>query len=87
MAADNVPPTNTHHATDYFAKVAHEAVDRAAQHGAQAEESLRKTGERYSEQSHQAIDWMTSYIKEHPYAALGWAVAGGFVLGRLLRSR
>ncbi|EAR20420.1 DUF883 family protein [Nitrococcus mobilis] len=87
MATKNVPPTNTHHTTDHFAKVAHEAVDRAARHGAQAEEHLREAGDHYSEQSRQAIDWMTRYIHEHPYAALGWAVAGGFVLGKLLRSR
>lgn len=73
-----------HEATDRVAKAAHEAVDRVATHGARAEERLRTTGDRYGDQSREAIDALTAYIHDHPYAALGWAVAGGFVIGRIL---
>ncbi|MDN5871029.1 MAG: hypothetical protein L0H73_09985 [Nitrococcus sp.] len=87
MATENISPTASHDTTDRFAKAAHEAVDRVATQGARAEERLRTTGDRYGDQSREAIDTLTAYIHDHPYAALGWAVAGGFVIGRLLGRR
>ena len=85
MAIESVSPTSTHHTMDRFAKAAHEAVDRVAARGARAEERLRQTGDRYSGQSRQAMDWMAAYIHDHPYAAVGLALTGGYVLARLLR--
>lgn len=87
MAVDSVSPTNTHETTDRFAKAAHEAVDRAAERGAEAEERLRQAGDHYGDQSRQTIDTVTAYIHDHPYTAIGWALASGFVLGSLLRRR
>lgn len=87
MATESVPHAANHHTTDRIANAAHDAVDQAAIHGARAEERLRRAGDRYSDQSRQALDRMTAYIHEHPYTALGWAAAGGFLIGRLLRSR
>ena len=87
MATESVPPATDHHTTERVAKAAHEAVDHFASRGARAEERLRRKGDYYSEQSRQALDRMTAYIHEHPYTALGWAAAGGFLIGRLLRSR
>lgn len=87
MATESIPPAADHHTTDRFAKAAHEAVDHFASHGARAEERLRRTGDHYGEQSRQTLDRVTAYIHEHPYTALGWAAAGGFLIGRLLRSR
>lgn len=87
MVTENVSPTSTHHTVDRFAKAAHEAVDRAAVHGARAEERLRQTSDRYSGQSRQAVDWMSAYIYEHPYTAVGLALASGYVIARVLRPR
>ena len=87
MATERTSSTPDHQATDRLAKAAHEAVDRAAARGAQAEERLRRTGDYYSDQSRQAFDRLGGYINAHPYAAVGWAVVGGFVIGRLLGRR
>lgn len=87
MAADSASPGSTHRVTDRFAKTAHEVVDRAAERSGWAEERLRKTGDHYGEQSRQAIETMTGYIHEHPYTSLCLALAGGFVIGTLLRRR
>ncbi|HET8700924.1 MAG TPA: hypothetical protein VFL97_04575 [Nitrococcus sp.] len=88
MAIENVTPTSTHHhTTDRFAKAAHDVVDRVAARGARAEERLRRSGDHYSGQSRQAMDWMTTYIYDHPYASVGMALMGGYVIARMLRSR
>lgn len=77
-----VPPTNTQY-TDRFAKAAHKAVDQAAMRSAQAEERWHRTSDRYSDQSRQARDW----INDHPYAAVGLALAGGYLIAKMLRRR
>ncbi|HUG79257.1 MAG TPA: hypothetical protein VML57_17385 [Burkholderiales bacterium] len=66
---------------------AHAAVDRAAQAASQAAERI---GSKTDELMAMKEDWVAGareYVREHPMAALGIALAAGYVLSMLTRSR
>ena len=72
---------------DRMSQSAHQAVDKAAAMASQY-------AERFSEKSEQLMqmpeDWMETareYIRERPFQAVGMAVAAGYLLSILMRSR
>ncbi|HEY6599083.1 MAG TPA: hypothetical protein VIZ30_07215, partial [Pseudomonadales bacterium] len=81
-AADAAGP-----AIDRLASSAHGVVDRVAGVAAQAAETLGVRGEQIRSSQEKLVESAREYMKEHPVATLGAAVAVGFVQSRLLSSR
>lgn len=75
------------HNIDRLSQSAHQSVDRAAEAAAAAADRFsEKADELYAMQQ----DWIESgreYVREHPVAAIGLAVAAGYLLSMLMRSR
>lgn len=72
---------------DRIREGAHETVDRAAQ--AVSSVADRMT-EKYDEYYAMSQDWVEAgreYVREHPAAAIGMALAAGYLLSMLMRSR
>jgi len=66
---------------------AHRVVDQAAN---RAGEIADRFGEKADELMEMKEDWLDAgrdYVREHPVAALGIAVAAGYVLSIMMRSR
>ena len=74
-------------AVDRLASGAHEAVDKIAGAAAQAADALGAKGEQLKGVPVRVMDTGRGYVREHPVASLGIALAVGFVLGRLLSAR
>jgi ElaB/YqjD/DUF883 family membrane-anchored ribosome-binding protein len=79
---------------DKLSKSAHQAVDRAASMADRATTAATSAADRAASAATAAVGqlagqgeaWMEttrSYVKEHPFAALGVAAAAGFVLSLL----
>ena len=66
---------------------AHEAVDRVAQSAAAYAERFGEKAEEWLELKDNWVEGAREYVREHPVAALGVAVAAGYILSVLMRSR
>jgi ElaB/YqjD/DUF883 family membrane-anchored ribosome-binding protein len=66
---------------------AHEAVDRVAQTASAYAERFGEKAEEWLEMKDNWVEGAREYVREHPVAALGIAVAAGYVLSMLMRSR
>ena len=83
-------PTGTRSGSDHIERAsstAHEAVDRAAQTASQYAERFGEQAEALMEMKDNWVEGARDYVREHPIAALGMAVAAGYVLSMLMRSR
>jgi ElaB/YqjD/DUF883 family membrane-anchored ribosome-binding protein len=72
---------------DRLSQTAHQTVDRAAQ---AASSVADRVSEKYEELYAMQEDWVEAgreYVKEHPVAAIGMALAAGYLLSMLMRSR
>src|SRR5262245_30442142 len=68
-----------------MASTAHAAIDTVAGAAADAAYTLGTKGEQLSDAQAKLIEAARDYVRERPIAALGIAVAAGWVLGRLMR--
>lgn len=66
---------------------AHETVDRVAQTAAAYAERFGEKAEELLELKDNWVEGAREYVREHPIAALGIAVAAGYVLSMIMRSR
>jgi ElaB/YqjD/DUF883 family membrane-anchored ribosome-binding protein len=83
-------PTSTRSGTDHIERVssgAHDAVDRVAQTASAYAERFGEQAEALMEMKDNWVEGARDYVREHPIAALGMAVAAGYVLSMLMRSR
>jgi ElaB/YqjD/DUF883 family membrane-anchored ribosome-binding protein len=84
-------PTSTRDSTDSnierASSTAHETVDRVAQTAAAYAERFGEKAEELLEMKDNWVEGAREYVREHPIAALGIAVAAGYVLSMLMRSR
>ena len=71
-------------AVERIALGAHAAVDRVAGVATQAAETLGVKGEQLKSAQQKLVESAREYMKERPVAALGVAVAVGYLLSRLL---
>ena len=72
---------------DRLSQTAHETVDRAAQAVSSVTD---RVSEKYEELYAMQEDWVQAgreYVREHPVAAIGMALAAGYLLSMLMRSR
>ncbi|HEV3010060.1 MAG TPA: DUF883 C-terminal domain-containing protein [Burkholderiales bacterium] len=83
-------PTSTRSGTDPIERAsstAHEAVDRVSQTAAAYAERFGERAEELLEMKDNWVEGAREYVREHPVAALGIAVAAGYILSMLMRSR
>jgi ElaB/YqjD/DUF883 family membrane-anchored ribosome-binding protein len=77
-------PTSTRGSTEQTieraSSGAHEAIERAAQ-------TASHYAEEWLEMKDNWVEGAREYVREHPVAALGIAVAAGYILSMLMRSR
>lgn len=66
---------------------AHETVDKIAGATHQAADAISKKGAELHELQDEWLVTIRGYIHEHPVKSVAIAVAGGYVLGRLLSGR
>lgn len=78
--ARKVPPT-----VDRAAELAHHAVDNAAAVAAPAAEWLSDQAEELNVTQKKLIENTRSYVAANPLAALGFALAAGFLVSRIVR--
>jgi ElaB/YqjD/DUF883 family membrane-anchored ribosome-binding protein len=72
---------------DRISQSAHEGVDRAAQAVSSVADRM---SEKYDELYAMQQDWVEAgreYVREHPVAAIGMALAAGYLLSILMRGR
>ncbi len=74
-------------AVDRIATSAHQAVDGIARAATQTAESLGAKGEDLRNSHARMTEECRGYVRENPLAAIGIALAAGFVLSRLVKSR
>ena len=68
-------------------KSAHEAVDKIANVGNQAAETLGEKGEQLKNAEQQLVENCRGYVRDNPITSLGIAAAAGFLLSRVLSGR
>jgi ElaB/YqjD/DUF883 family membrane-anchored ribosome-binding protein len=66
---------------------AHDAVDRVTQTASAYAERFGEQAEALLEMKDNWVEGAREYVREHPVAALGIAVAAGYILSMLMRSR
>ncbi len=85
---------NVEKGVESYSRTAHQAVDRAAEAASAAAgrvseqiEALGAKGEELLEMRDQWVDGAREYVREHPFQALGIAVAAGYLLSMMMRSK
>lgn len=73
--------------TDNVADFAHETIDSIADASNQAKASYDEKSEQITNAEQELMKNCQNYIRENPVTSLGLAVAGGFLLSRILSSR
>ena len=68
---------------DRASSTAHDAIETASQYA----ERFGEKAEEWLELKDNWVEGAREYVREHPVAALGIAVAAGYVLSMLMRSR
>lgn len=76
-----------HPRVDAIATGAHEAVDWAADATNTATDSLSDTGHEMKALEEKWLAKAREYVQENPTTSLGIALAGGYLLSRILRPR
>ncbi len=74
-------------ALDHLVSSAHGAVDRAGVAAAHAAGTVGVKGDQLNAGGKRMVERAGGYVREHPVASLGMAVAAGYFLSRLLSSR
>ncbi len=77
----------THPRVDAMAAGAHEAVDWAADATNHATDSLSDTGHEMKAMEERWLAKVREYVQENPTTSLGIALAGGYLLSRIVRPR
>jgi ElaB/YqjD/DUF883 family membrane-anchored ribosome-binding protein len=65
----------------------HGAIDTLSSAASQIVGNIGAKGEQISAASNQAMSCARNYVRQHPLAAIGAALAVGVVLSRVLRTR
>lgn len=75
---------STMNTTDKVANFAHETVDAVADASNHARAAFDEKSEQIINAEQQLLKNCQTYVRENPVTSLGLAVAGGFLLSRLL---
>lgn len=63
---------------------AHQAVNRASEVAQQTAERLTARGQEWMSSGNEWMENTRVYVREHPMAAVGMAIAAGYLLSRIL---
>lgn len=85
-AATRRAQATAHSTVDRAARGAHDTVDRIADAANRTASSMEEKGEQFAETKERVMAQTRTYVQTHPVAAIGIAVAAGFLLSRLLHS-
>jgi len=66
---------------------AHQSVDRAAQAASSMADRLSEKQDELRDLQENWVEGAREYVREHPIAALGMAVAAGYILSMIMRGR
>lgn len=85
---------NVDKSIDSYSKTAHQAVDRAAEAASSVAnrlgervDALSEKGDEFLQMKDTWIEGGRDYVREHPFAALGIAVAAGYIFSMMMRSK
>jgi ElaB/YqjD/DUF883 family membrane-anchored ribosome-binding protein len=84
-SATEPSPLESRPTLDRVTKAAHEAVDKAADAAAPSAEWLSEQADSLKSTKRTLVDDTCSYVAAHPLKSLGFAVAAGFILSRMIR--
>ena len=73
--------------TENMSRTAHEYVDRASEAVGSMAERFGETGEQLLAMKDTWIETTREYVREKPMQAIGIAVAAGYLLSMIMRSR
>jgi ElaB/YqjD/DUF883 family membrane-anchored ribosome-binding protein len=76
-----------HDKIDQASNAARPAVDRLAGKAHNMVDKLEAKGEQWMEAEEEMMGEIQAYVRQHPLQSIGIAVAGGFLLSRILSSR
>ncbi|MEX0899370.1 MAG: DUF883 C-terminal domain-containing protein [Gammaproteobacteria bacterium] len=76
-----------HDKIDQASNAAQPAVDRLAGKAHNMVDKLEAKGEQWMEAEEEMMGEIQAYVRQHPLQSVGIAVAGGFLLSRILSSR
>lgn len=74
-------------AVDRFAAGAHQAVDKVTDVAHQTADSLGLKGDQLKDAQARLVNGLSDYVHANPVASLGFAIATGFLLSRLISSK
>ena len=77
----------TDNTVDRMSQSAHDTIDRAASVASSAYDRVTSKGEEFMQMHEDWIDAAREYVREKPLQALGIAVAAGYLLHMITRSR
>ena len=77
--------TSAHDAADRAADTAHRVVDKVASGAAPVADWATENVDKLKESQDRLLSSVEQYVRDHPWKALGGALAFGFVLSRALR--
>jgi ElaB/YqjD/DUF883 family membrane-anchored ribosome-binding protein len=63
---------------------AHQAVNRVAEAAQQTADRLTARGQEWATSGNEWMESTRVYVREHPMAAVGMAIAAGYLLSRIL---
>jgi ElaB/YqjD/DUF883 family membrane-anchored ribosome-binding protein len=72
---------------DRVSQGAHQAVDRAASAASSVVNRVGEKGEEWMEMKDNWVEGASTYVREHPIAALGIAAAAGYLFSMISRWR
>jgi ElaB/YqjD/DUF883 family membrane-anchored ribosome-binding protein len=78
---------STNETVGWLKDEAHETVDRVAQASNNAVDSINQRTEQMKDAEERMMEHARVYVRDNPITSLGLAVAGGFILSRLLGHR
>jgi len=87
MASEQSSTRNPQQTVDRLSQSAHQAVDRAASAASSYAERFGERGEELMQMPQDWLDTAREYVRENPMQAVGMALAAGYLLSILMRSR
>jgi ElaB/YqjD/DUF883 family membrane-anchored ribosome-binding protein len=79
--------TSTERSAEGMSRTAHEYVDRASEAVSSMAERFGETGEQLMAMKDNWVETTREYVRENPMQAVGIAVAAGYLLSMIMRSR
>jgi ElaB/YqjD/DUF883 family membrane-anchored ribosome-binding protein len=87
METSRTQKTDAERNIERASKGAHQAVDRAADMASSVAERVGDKRDELWEMQENWVEGARDYVREHPIAALGMALAAGYLLSMIMRGR